>query len=52
MSGNQPEEKGRNFRKIPVREAAGMPLAHDITEARPGEWKEGGVPERAYHLRI
>ncbi|RJP24751.1 MAG: molybdopterin-binding protein [Candidatus Abyssobacteria bacterium SURF_5] len=30
---------GQAFKTVPVSEAVGMPLAHDITEIRPGEFK-------------
>jgi len=37
QQNNSPKEKGR--RKIPVKEAVGLKLAHDITEIQPGEFK-------------
>ena len=34
-----PEGPGSGFMKLPVQEAVGTILAHDITEIRPGEFK-------------
>ncbi len=51
-------QEGRPHRVVPVAEAAGLVLAHDITEIRPGEFKgrafrKGQVvkPENIEHLR-
>jgi molybdopterin biosynthesis enzyme len=39
LQEQNPEEKTRMLKVIPVEEAVGMPLAHDITEIVPGQHK-------------
>ena len=39
IQGNDVKEREKSHKKIPVAEAVGLKLAHDITEIRPGEIK-------------
>ena len=38
-ANGKPNHPGNNVKTIPVNEAVGTVLAHDITEIRPGEFK-------------